>query len=179
MRAIMPKITSLYQYLTLVAEDPHQFCPERCLHCGKAGLTYHGCYYRKSDRENVGDATLNPIPITRFLCGACGRTCSVLPECIPPRRWYTWKTQQSAITHYLSNMSFRNIASMLTPSRRTVARWWYRLKARYPLHRLHLCSRFPYLGKCDNVTSFWQRLLSTMTLSSAMWVLNAADVLIP
>ncbi len=179
MSVIMPKITSLKQYLKLIAEDPHQLCPERCPYCGKAGLNYHGCYYRKPDRENKGACNLNPIPITRFLCCSCGRTCSVLPECIPPRRWYIWKIQQVVLERLLSGECFRHIAKQVTPSRSTIARWWHRLKERYPIYRMVLCSRFSWLGYSDEVQGFWKKVMEKMALSAAMLVLNAGAVIIP
>ncbi|MBK9442558.1 MAG: hypothetical protein IPN53_15175 [Comamonadaceae bacterium] len=30
----------------------------------------------------------NPVPILRYLCNACKHTCSRLPACIAPRRWF-------------------------------------------------------------------------------------------
>jgi len=180
MRPIIPEITSLYQYLKLFSEDPHQFRPARCPHCNFVGsLNYHGIYCRKPDRENPSNATLNPIPITRFLCTVCRRTCSVLPECIAPRRWYMWPIQEEALSCIILDSSFREISNTINASRRTIARWWYRLLERYPEHHLHLCSRFSWLGYSDDIKKFWALLLAKIDLSAAMFALNEADVFVP
>ena len=180
MRPIISEITSLFQYLKLFREDPHQFRPDRCPHCKSVGrLNYHGIYYRKPDRENPSRSNLNPIPITRFYCTVCRRTCSVLPNCIAPHRWYMWEIQEEALKDIVLDSSFRKISKIITPSRRTIARWWYRLLECYPKHHLHLCSRFSWLGYSDDIKMFWRHLLAKMDLSVAMFALNEADVFVP
>ena len=88
MYRILPGIDSLKQHREVLAAEPERYCPERCPHCGQAGLWAHGTYPRKADREGVGDESLNPVAIPRFFCPTCRHTCSRLPECVAPRRWY-------------------------------------------------------------------------------------------
>jgi hypothetical protein len=66
---------------------PEAYRPDSCPHCRLAGLWCHGCYYRKADRS-AGVESHNPVAVLRFLCRSCLRTCSRLPLCIAPRRWY-------------------------------------------------------------------------------------------
>ena len=180
MRPIISNNISIDQYLNLLREDPHQFRPACCPHCHTLGrLNYHGIYYRKPDRENPSHSSLNPIPITRFYCTVCKRTCSVLPECIPPRRWYLWSSQEKVISKVIAGSSFCQVAKQTQPSRSTITRWWYRLLERYPDHRAHLCSRFSWLGYSDDVAKFWRLLLKRQKLSAAMFVLNHVGVTVP
>lgn len=93
MTSIVPNILSLAQYLEALKNISEPYIIEICPTCGYFGLWHHGIRYRKSDREATADTTLNPIPILRFYYSACHYTCSALPECIPPRRWYLWSVQ--------------------------------------------------------------------------------------
>ena len=61
--------------------------PDQCPSCGKSKPWRHGTYPRESDRFNPSSESLNSILIHRYYCSGCGKTCSALPECIPPRRW--------------------------------------------------------------------------------------------
>jgi hypothetical protein len=94
MRPIVPGIGTLAQHLKQLKEAPETYRPKRCPHCGKAGVWCHGAYTRKSDCEGRGDDCLNPVPIPRFYCCHCRRTCSALPECIPPRRWFCGRSSK-------------------------------------------------------------------------------------
>lgn len=97
MALILPGIHSLAQHLQHLQALPEDYRPERCPHCGRARMWCHGAYTRKADRERSRSASLNPVPIPRFLCSFCYRTCSRLPECVPPRRWYLWAVQQAVL----------------------------------------------------------------------------------
>jgi len=55
MRHIVPGIATLAQHLKQIKEAPETYRPERCPHCGKAGVWGHGTYTRKSDRESRSD----------------------------------------------------------------------------------------------------------------------------
>ena len=95
MNRIVASIASLAEHLLAVATDPEVYRPAACPHCGLAGVWRHGCYHRKVDRGDEGRLNrLDPVPVLRFLCRACVRTCSRLPACIAPRRWYDWVAQQ-------------------------------------------------------------------------------------
>ena len=156
MASIVSDILSLTQYLTSLETNPALYRLKCCPHpdCGKSGLRRHGFRYRKSDRENDEKSTLNPIPILRLYCPSCGRTCSVLPECIPPFRWYLWLIQQAAIKLYLSGESFNKISQKIMPSRWTISRWIKRLGDQFKTHTLHLKSKWSWLGYKDDFCIF-------------------------
>lgn len=163
---IFAEIVSLRQHLQTIKIDLHRYTPDRCPHCGKAGLWRHGMYYRKPDRKPGG--VLNPIPIPRFYCSHCSHTCSTLPECLPPKRWYPWLFQQTVIMLLLSGVSFKASVKKVNASRSTARRWWSRLKARYHQHRQALVSRYPELGRTGGFVMFWQTCLAQIPLSQAM-----------
>src|SRR5580692_5567047 len=106
---ILADLLTLEQYLLRFKQHDIGF-PDQCLNCGKSGLWLHGCYSRKADRLNAAGASLNPILIQRLFCPDCKKTCSVLPECIPPNRWYLWEVQQMAFLLLLAGKSLRAIA---------------------------------------------------------------------
>ena len=64
---------------------------------GLVGVWRHGHYRRKTDREGQEGVYLDPVPIPRFYCRHCQATCSRLPGCIAPRRWYSWLVQQAVL----------------------------------------------------------------------------------
>ncbi len=156
--------------------NPEAYRPKRCPHCDRAGLWCHGYYTRKADRENGG--TFNPTPIARFLCPwqACRRSCSVLPECIPPRRWYLWSVQQTMLLLLFTD---RLSDELLKPHVRTVWRWWARLKGRFNTHRFCLCNRVALLGQYASVQTFWQACFALMAFSSALFAVYRHDEDIP
>jgi len=179
MRAIIAGIDSLYQYIQQVKADPASFRPQQCPHCEKRLPWCHGHYPRKADRENPPQSSLNPIWIYRFYCAGCRRTCSVLPECIPPNRWYLWVVQQAVLLLYLSGMSIRQISQDCLPSRWTISRWIRRLIEQFQRHAFHLKSRYSWLGHASNVKQFWRACLTKLSLSTAMMTLNECGAVIP
>ena len=97
MAGILAGITSLIQYKNRAEYSLEEnFRLKQCPCCGKSNPWRHGTYPRESDRINPSSESLNSILIDRYYCSACGKTCSVLPECIPPRRWYLWETPQES-----------------------------------------------------------------------------------
>ena len=179
MRPIVADILSLFQYVKHIQQDPRSFRPDVCPYCGRKNPRCHGHYARKADRENPSHSSLNPIWIFRFYCPDCCRTCSVLPECIPPHRWYLWVIQQAVLELFFLGQSFRKISQQLLPSRWTISRWVVRLRKRFELHALHLKSLFSWLGYTSGFIEFWQRCLAKMSLSTAMLQLNNLGVVIP
>lgn len=154
--------------------------PVRCPTCGKSSLHCHGYYPRKAHRQSSGVASLNPIPIFRFLCIFCKHSCSVLPECIPPRRWYLWIVQQAVLLLLCFGCSKRNIASRLPPSRSTIRRWECRLIEMFKIHTFHLCSRFLELGRyLISLFTFWDVCLKQMPLARAMYWIHHAGGVVP
>ena len=177
MRPIMPDILSLDQYQE-AQKNPKSFRPSVCPYCGKAGLHCHGCYYRKADRSNTLARIL--VMIFRFLCTCCNRTCSVLPEYIPPRRWYLWNDfQQIAIAFVLAGKSLAATAKAIIPSRHTVSRWINRLKNQFQYHKDTLCTHVIDLGRTIGFDDFWPACFTQMPLSKAMLLCNVAGVNIP
>ena len=175
---IVADILSLIQYLATLGQESERYRLEYCLCCGKAGVWFHGCYPRKADRSNPEDS-LNPIMIQRFYCFGCKRTCSVLPECIPPRRWYLWEVQQIAFLLWLAGKSVYAIAKEILPSRFTVSRWIKRFKERFNLHQATLRSYDAQLGRHCDFVPFWQSCLQKMHLGAAMRLCHVSGVLIP
>ena len=113
MRIILAEIHELFQHISTIKDEPAVFRPDTCPTCSMQGLRCHGHYERKADRVNPAGSNLNPIWIYRFYCLNCQHTCSVLPECIPPYRWYLWKMQQTVMLFYLSGLSRRQISQQL------------------------------------------------------------------
>ena len=142
MFSILAGILSLIQYKNEVEcglEKTLQL--ERCVCCGRSNPWRHGSYARDSDHLNRSCNSLNPIFIQRYYCPDCGKTMSVLPECIPPRRWYLWETQQAVILLFFSSNSARAVEKQVKPSRHTIKRWvaWIELN-RFALTRPHKIS---------------------------------------
>jgi transposase-like protein len=172
---------SLKEYVDyIVHHGSMKFRPYRCLNCGKTCLHCHGYYFRKADRENHGELSLNPVPIPRFFCPSCRRTCSVLPQCVSPRRWYLWAVQQIALLLITLEYSWRYIATKVPPARSSIKRWDNRFKAMFSLHTLHLRSKFPELGiNAGTFSKFWKACLEKMSLAEAMLWVHCAGELVP
>jgi len=178
MAIILAGICSLVQHIQQLNSNPEAYRPERCPHCGCSRLWCHGCYQRHPERESSRAHALNPILIPRFLCSQrrCRKSCSVLPECIPPRRLYLWSVQQAMLLLLLSG---RLPDEQATPHVRTVWRWWARLKARFDIHRFYLCSHSSLLGQYASVQTFWRACFARMSFLSAMFFIHQHDEVIP
>lgn len=176
MRPILPDIHTLEQHLVQLQRDPESYRPECCPNCGKSGLWCHGGYPRKADRDG---GQLNPVTIPRFRCPHCACTCSVLPECIPPRRWYLWVVQELALLGLLTVQALKQLAQRLSPARSTLRRWWCHWQTRFEQQSFHLRNRWPELGRHHGFAAFWSALLARMRLSTPMRLLNQAGVRIP
>ena len=86
MPRMLPGIESLDHPQTLLESTPDAYKPERCPHCGKAGLHRHGHYERNAPRGDGLSLAVGLLIILRFFCPACRRTCSRLPACLSPWR---------------------------------------------------------------------------------------------
>ena len=180
MSYILPRILSLIQYKNDIEGNLHESIRlERCECCGKLRPQRYGYYSRKSDRIPGVDVSLNPIKIQRYYCPSCRRTMSVLPECIPPRRWYLWEVQQVVLVLLLSGLSICTVAKTSQPSRHTVARWLTRLKTQFLLHRDALVSFREDLCKSVTFTAFWQNCLGWISLGEAMRICHVTGVPVP
>jgi hypothetical protein len=171
MHRIVPGILSLEQHLRAVAQAPGEYRPAHCPHCRAGGLWGHGCYWRKADRREGVTPSLNPVAVLRFWCRSCLHTCSRLPECIAPRRWYDWAVQQAVLLLLLAGCPVRRCAHCTGRARRTVQRWGAWLHERGEVFAFFLRSRFAELGRAGDDVTFWLQLLGRMSLSRAMaWV---------
>lgn len=176
---IVPNILSLAQHLKTLKEHSEKYKIERCLTCGCGGLWHHGEWYRKSDRENSVDSTLNPIPILRFYCPACHHTCSALPECIPARRWYLWSVQSAVMLMVLSGVTIYKASRSVRPSRWTIRRWLLRLQDQFSLHSVQLRSVWSWLGYRTSLREFWSAVVGHVPFSTAMMILHDQGVVVP
>lgn len=178
MHRIVGSISSLAQHLIAVATDAEIYRPAACPHCRCAGMWRHGCYHRKADRGTGAGDSLNPIPVLRFLCRACARTCSRLPACIAPRRWYDWLVQQVVLMLLLGGGSLRHCARCTGRDRRTVRRWRNWLRGRGDGFAFFLRSRSPELGRLADHESFWRNVIDCLSLQQAMVWLDR-DLAVP
>ena len=182
---IVPGIDPLEQHLSTLFSDPERYRPEACPHCGMGGLWSHGCYTRKSDRPPSGDGRQNPIPIPRFRCRnpRCRRTCSRLPACIPPRRWYLWVVQQVVLAWVLSGGSLRAAAGVFAPlrgpARSTIRRWRNWLGERGADFAFLLKGRFAALAALGEGGVFWRACLNDWSLMEAMATLDGLGEVVP
>lgn len=180
MYIIVADIISLEQHLKILKtlpQIPESYQPICCPACGINGLWAHGSYERKPDRSPEG--TLNPMAILRFMCPHCKKTHSVLPECIPPRRWYPWFTQQAVLIGLLARKSLRFLSETLGPGRSTCRRWWGSLKAGFLNHAAALRTLISDLGRHPDFEAFWQECLTLMPLGKAMRLCHEQGVQIP
>src|SRR5262249_22080579 len=168
MHRIVSTVTTLDQHFSAIAQTPDVYHPPRCPHCGHGKLHSHGCYYRKADRDSPPDKTRNPIPIRRYCCVGCRHTCSRLPMCIAPRRWYHWGCQHAALYCLVCGQSLRSTAGQTGRARSTLRRWRNWLLERSETFIFYLRSRFPELGRYVGPGAFWKNTLSTFSLGQAM-----------
>jgi len=185
MAHILADIISLAQYLKTLREEPDRCRLEFCCHCGKAGPWCHGHYDRKAKRTNTGSTNPHPslesVPVFRFFCPGCQHTSSVLPEYMPPRRWYLWEIQQAVFMTILAGKSIYAAARSFLPSRDTIARWVRRLKdpKQFLLHKDTLSGHVPDLGRTPLFTDFWTAVFRIASLGKAMRLCHVAGVDIP
>ena len=178
MHRIVPSVTTFEQHFDAIEQSPDVYRPPRCPHCGFSVLWRHGYYHRKADRVRSTVRTYNPIPICRYCCSGCRRTCSRLPLCIAPRRWYDWTAQQVALQSLLCGWSLYRCSSCLCFAQRTVQRWWSWLTANSETFIFFLRSRFPEWGRSIDAHAFWRKVLGDTSLAHAMAWLDL-DLVIP
>ena len=175
MFVILPNILTLEQYLQLPIA---LLKPDACPQCGKAGLWYHCHYTRKAARLPENKA-LNPIPIYRFYCPCCQKTCSVLPECIPPRRWYMWCIQVQVLQQVILGRSINATSKAAKVSRRTCQRWFQRWTDSWLQHTHALRTYWRSLGQYQTFGTFWQAALKQEPFSKAMRLCHEQGVIVP
>jgi len=80
MQILHPFAGSVQQYIAQLS-DPDRYRPDHCPQCQtKHPLTAHG-FYTRTLSDTVFDGI---IPVRRYLCEACRRTVSLLPEFVLP-----------------------------------------------------------------------------------------------
>ena len=168
MQRMVAAITSLPQHFDALRDRTEVYRPAACPRCGFGRLWRHGRYQRKGDRRSQAAAPRQLTPVLRFCCVDCRRTCSRLPCCLPPRRWYDWALQQSALLALLLGNSVRQCSAALGPARSTLRRWRDWLQTRHDEFAFHLRSRFPEWGRAVDRCAFWQTCLAQQSLAGAM-----------
>ena len=177
MHRMVAGILSLSQHLSAVHSTPDLYRPACCPSCGQGRVWHHGHYVRKSDRSAAPGQARCLVPILRFRCAGCGRTCSRLPGFLSPRRWYAWAVQQVALLCVLLGSSLRQGAARSGVARSTVRRWQTAWWERSPVFAFHLRTRFPDLGRTVDSTAFWCACLDQISLAAAMtWLDREVDV---
>ena len=182
MHRIVSGITTLCQHIDTLRDTPNIYHPRCCSTCGHGVLWNHGCYFRKAVRGlafDDGSQKLIPIPIPRYLCSFCQRSCSRLPSCIPPRRWYSWQLQQQVLQSLLTVYSLRGCGIRHGLCRSTVRRWWNWLELNALRFEFFLRSRYPEWGRATDSPSFWRICLCSMPLSEIMTRLDHEGVTVP
>ena len=178
MSRIVASVTTLLQHVGAVQQTPEIYRPLACPHCGIKIVWQHGCYTRKADRRQQGECSLNPVPILRYRCSACRRTCSRLPLCIAPRRWHDWSVQQGALDGLVNGFSRHQCARVGAPDRRTISRWWHWLQECGQTFEFHLRGRLPELGRVGGFGDFWRQVFNSMGLAAAMALLDQ-EMIVP
>lgn len=178
MHRILSANPSLPQHIEQITHAPEVYRPDACPYCGVASPWLHGYYERKADHDGPAGASLNPVPVARFCCKSCRRTCSRLPLCIAPRRWHSWAKQQRVLLGMLAGASLRRVAHCAGIARHTARRWRNWMHACGATLSFVLRSRFPELGRGGDGPGFWQACLAAMPLAEAMAWANR-DMTVP
>jgi hypothetical protein len=178
MNRILGTISTFDQHFDELANGADSYRPTNCPHCRSAGLWHHGCYHRKVDRSAASnEPRRNPVAILRFLCNACLRTCSRLPSCLAPRRWYDWAMQQTFLLLLLGGTSLHQGCRQSGRARSTLRRWRDWLHTRSAQFSFFLRSRSPELGRLPE-QDFWLQVISSMSLAGVMALLDQ-DLVVP
>ena len=176
MHRIVPGIASLEQHLQTLTSNPEAYRPAQCAQCGRGGLWGHGFYERKADR---GTGELNPIPVPRFWCPGCKHSCSRLPACIAPRRWYDWAKQQAVLIALLMDASLCACAPTHGIGVDTARRWWRWLQERTEVFRFRLLTHWIEWGRAVDWRGFWRLAFESLTLRDSMAWLDNQGITVP
>jgi len=181
MRPILSEIRTFRQHLVTLSRAPEKYKPSNCPYCHSIKLWCHGYYPRKPDRLHIGYYSHNDLSVARFKCTDenCGRTCSTLPECFSPRRWYPWINQQWCLWFLLAGYSINQVDKLFPMARSTIVRWNNWLSDRFNLFHRLLKNKFPDFGYFENKVIFWSTWLDNYSLSHAMVTLNNQQIVIP
>jgi transposase-like protein len=160
MQILHPFAGSVQQYLEQLA-DPDRHRPNQCPQCqAKHPLTAHGFYTR-----TIIDATFDgPIPVRRYLCQACRRTVSLLPEFALPYL----RSSVTVIALFLMArlLQAKTLAASLPPSSPYQrGQFWLR---RFRAQAEVLCAGLAALTKPVPAPDFVHRALAM--LESSGWI---------
>ena len=179
MRPILSDILTFRQHLNTLKESPDLYRPKFCPYCHAMVIWNHGFYYRKPDRINHGNNSLNDISIPRHRCADCRRTFSTLPECIAPWRWYPWVVQQWCLWFSLKGWSVRQIHQLFPMARSTIRRWVNWLSECFTKHHQEICHQVASMGYFAHCALFWNEWLKSNHFSTAMVLLNKGGLIVP
>jgi hypothetical protein len=180
MTFILPGILSLIQHIDTLRKAPESYRPKSCP-CGHSRVWNHGYYTRKPAGKDLDQPSLNPVRILRFYCPECHCTCSVLPECIPPRSRYLWEVRQIVFLLLLAgnSISRTHAANGSLATRATITRWWRSFNDCFLDFSLPLRLHFPCMGRHAGFSEFWSACLALRPLSTAMRLLHEDGVSVP
>ena len=179
MHRIVPDIDTLEQHLNQLTINPERYRPAQCQSCGLKGVWAHGCYVRKCDRGLPEHGAKNTIPIPRYYCPGCHHTCSRLPSCVAPRRWYLWWVQQQALLALLLGDPVRAVSRRFMPGRHTLRRWLAWLHQKDLGYRFTLATYFTTLGHHQWWGDYWHQAMSCQGLDVLMATLDRDGLCIP
>lgn len=167
-----------------------QVRPAACPRCGHPaygadvlGIVGHGAYDRlvlgiPSARRQVR------VPVRRFLCCGCGRTISVLPDVLHPRRWWgAWVILEALVLHLVRGVASREIAEqfgleLAEPLWRAPGRWRRQLLDRlWPWWSRSLGARGPAETRREGRRRL-ERLVAQAGASVGSWGVGLAERLV-
>jgi transposase-like protein len=159
MQILHPFAGSVQQYLKLA--DPDQYRPAHCPQCqSKRPPTAHG-FYRRTIIDIAFDG---PIRVRRYLCEACRRTVSLLPEFALPYL----RSSVTVIALFLIArlLQAKTLAASLPPSSRyQLGQLWVR---RFRAQAAALCASLAALTTPVPAADFVHRALAM--LESSGWI---------
>jgi transposase-like protein len=160
MQILHPFTGSVQQYLQQL-DDPDQHRPTLCPQCqAKRPLTAHG-FYTRTILDIAFDGS---IRVRRYLCQACRRTVSLLPDFALPYL----RSSLTVIALFLIArlLQARSLAAALPPSSPYQrGQFWLR---RFRAHAEALCAALAALTTPDPAPDFVHRALSM--LQSPGWI---------
>ena len=160
MQILHPFTGSVPQYLEQLA-DPDQHRPAHCPQCqAKQPLTAHGFY----TRTIIDTAFDGSIRVRRYLCAACRRTVSLLPEFALP--YLRFSVTAIALFLIARLLQAKTLAAALPPSSPYQrGQFWLR---RFLAQAEALCAALAALTKPAPAPDFVHRVLAM--LASSGWI---------
>jgi Domain of unknown function (DUF6431) len=161
MQILHPLAGSVQNYLAQVAAPPDQSRPSQCPQCrAKDPLKAHGFY----TRSIIDTAFDGPIPIRRYLCAACRRTVSLLPEfALPYLRSSITVIALFLVARLLQDKTLKASLPPSTPYQR--GQFWLR---RFRLQSESVCASLAAITKPTPAPNFIHRALTMLQYSG--WI---------